>query len=125
MTQISGPVTSIAQAQLTQKQQAAEKDAVREASDRRADRQQRRRTASREFVEDMTEVAGLKIEAEEGHDSESRRKKRLQQQADQQDQAKPGRPGPDSAHAHAAALLAKPGGADGPAPPPCLIDVEA
>jgi hypothetical protein len=125
MSQISGPVTSVAQAQLTQKQRAAETDAAQEASDRRAHRQQRQQTESRDFVETMSEAAGLKVEPEEAHDSESRRKKRLQQQASQQKEQDKRPPTGDEARDHAAALLSKPGGSDGTAPPPCLIDVEA
>ena len=126
MSQISGPVSSVAQAALTQKDQAARQDAARETSDRAVARQQRVQADSREFVETMTEAVGLKVNPDSSHDGEARRRKRFtlmgqpdgpaEEAADETD---------EQTRAHAAALLSDPDRRDGPTPPPCIIDVKA
>ncbi|NQU75627.1 MAG: hypothetical protein HQ546_04830, partial [Planctomycetes bacterium] len=75
MSQISNVAASIAQTQAAQAQQAAHNDSPREATARRANRQQQKRTENREFVEDMAEAAGLKVEPEEGNQSQNRKKR--------------------------------------------------
>lgn len=125
MSQIPSSVTSIAQAQLTQAQQAKQKDAAREAGERQAGRQQRLRNDSREFVEDMAEATGLKVDPD-GHNATQENPDRQSGQGDQDEQAaSPSAPDGQDARAHAAALLSSPDGKEGPAPPPCMIDIEA
>jgi hypothetical protein len=128
MSQISGPVSSIAQAALSQKDQAQRQDATGEASSRALDRQQRLKNANREFVETMTETAGLKVNPDSSHDAEARRRKRfsMMSQGDgAADSAGAADPNDEETRAHAAALLSDPAHKDGPTPPPCMIDVKA
>ncbi len=126
MTQIPNVITSVAQSQLTQKQRAAETDASREAQARGALAAQRKAADNREFVQDMAEATGLKVDADGKHESETRKKRRFLEMADPD--APRSEPNPvsedDEARSHAAALLADPDSTDG-APPPCMIDIEA
>lgn len=124
MSQISGPVSSVAQAALSQKDQAARQDATRETSDRAAARQQRLKSESREFVETMSEAAGLKVNPDSSHDAEARRRKRFTLMA-QKDPPVTEDESDEENRAHAAALLSDPAHKDGPTPPPCIIDVKA
>ncbi|NLF30716.1 MAG: hypothetical protein GX591_07490 [Planctomycetes bacterium] len=128
MSQIPPLVASIAQTQQAQRQQAARNDNERDAQARRAAELRRRADESREFVETMAEANGLKVD-EDGHPQhESRKKRRFLDllegdTAPRPDDAAPPIP-PADPRAQAAALLADPG-AEGQAPPPCMIDVEA
>ncbi len=125
MTQIPNVITSVAQSQLTQKQRAAETDASREAQARGALAAQRKAADNREFVQDMAEATGLKVDADGKHESETRKKRRFLEMADP-DEPRSAEPvsEDDEARSHAAALLADPDSSDG-APPPCMIDIEA
>ena len=128
MSQIPPVVISIAQSQLTQKQQAARKDATREAQSRSAAQARRKAEESREFVEDMAEATGLIVDEDGRQQQESKKKRRIMdlladpegETADTESVA-----GPDDPRSHAAALLADPDAPDGHTPPPCIIDVEA
>lgn len=121
-------VASIAQAQLTQSQRASEADAPREASARKADQRHRLQEENHEFVEDLVEASGLKVDADGRNESETRKKKRQQEQFAKSNQPEespaPAAPG-DDARARSAALLASPDDAGKPAPPPFMLDIEA
>jgi hypothetical protein len=126
MSQIPPVVISIAQSQLTQKQQAARKDAAREAPSRNAAEAQRKADESREFVKDMAEATGLKVD-EDGHqEQEAKKKRHLLEMAEEAESAEgAGAVEHDDTRSHAAALLADPDEKDGRTPPPCMIDIEA
>ena len=133
MSQIPPLVTSIAQTQQAQRQQAARNDSDRDVQARRAAESRRKADETREFVETMAEANGLKVD-EDGHPQDERRKKRrILDQLDSggdETAVDAGEAGtadatpPADPRAQAAALLADPN-ADGQAPPPCIIDVEA
>jgi len=126
VAQIPPVVTSVAQSQLTQKQQAARKDAAREAPSRNAAEAQRKAEQSREFVEDMAEATGLKVD-EDGHqEDESKKKRRLMEMLEESEPTET-EPVADSTdpRSHAAALLTDPDDKGKHTPPPCMIDIEA
>jgi hypothetical protein len=129
MSQISGPVSSIAQAPITQKDQAARQDGARETSERAVARQQRLKSENREFVETMAEAAGLKVNPDSSHDADARRRKRFSLMSQKDKPAgqaeSTGGEADEKSRAHAAALLSDPDHRDGPTPPPCIIDVKA
>jgi hypothetical protein len=126
MSQIPPVVASIAQSQLTQKQQAARNDATRESSSRSAAEARRKAEESREFVEDMAEATGLKVDEDGAQQQESKAKRRLAEMMEESESAGADPVADaDAARSHAAALLADPDENDPHAPPPCMIDVEA
>ncbi len=76
MSQISSPVSSIAQTAITQKDQAERQDKTRQSTSL-ATQKQRLLSDNKEFVETMAEASGLKINPDSSHEGENRRKKRL------------------------------------------------
>jgi len=126
MAQIPPVVTSIAQSQLTQKQQAARKDAAREVPARNAEQARRKAEESREFVEDMAEATGLTVDEDGAQQEESKKKRRLAELLEDNESVDTSEPSPPTdTRSHAAALLADPDEKDGRTPPPCMIDIEA
>lgn len=122
------PIASIAQAHLSQVQRSAENDRPREADARRADRQNRLHDENREFVEDMAEAMGLKVDPDGQHEQEAKRKKRQQDllaAAGTADGGETPAPSAEAVRARSAALLANPGDADKTAPPPYMLDIHA
>jgi hypothetical protein len=130
-------VTSIAQAQLTQQQRAAETDAPRDAAARKAVERQRRAAESREFVEDLAAAAGLKVDADE-HRQPGRRRQPPSPPPDADDTLEvtpepqavapsepPLPPSQNDVRSRSAALLATPDDEAKPTPPPFMLDIEA
>ncbi len=120
MSQIpSNVASSAAQSQLSATRQAAGADKERETSARQAERQHRRQADNREFVEDMAAATGLKVDPDQRRQSQAKKDPKQQDPPPTEDNSG------DDSRAHVVALLASPDEPDSPAPPPCIIDIEA
>jgi len=122
MSQIpTNAVASVAQTQVAARRRATEADAARESSGREAQRQQRKKSESPEFVENMAAAAGLKVDRDERRESETKKNKPPPPEPDSQEATTDA----EDPRAHVEALLAGPEERDTPAPPPYMLDLEA
>lgn len=121
----SNPVSSVAQAQLTQGQRAKETESTRNADTEQAERLSAQRSETRESVSDTEQAHGLAVDPDGKGDQENRKRRKHSGQDQASEPSEDAPETPAEARARSAALLADPRSKDTPTPPPLMLDVEA